>query len=178
MDFDSLLKLARSGDREAKERLFARVRPILRAFLRRKVDNDNDASDLTQDAWVLMAGAFKRFRGETDVQFLAWGRRIAANVFCDFLARRRPPTGPLPDDVAGASNCPLSWLARAEDMARLREAIDELPEKYRVVIEGRLFEQLTPTELAGRLGWPRSTVSVYQMRAVAWLARRLRGTNR
>jgi RNA polymerase sigma-70 factor (ECF subfamily) len=176
MDLDSLLKDARGGDQEAQNSLFARVRPILRAFLRRTVGSDDDASDLTQDAQKRMAGAFDRFRGETDVQFLAWSRRIAANVCCNFLARRRLPTRPLPDDVAEATCGPLSWLARAEDVTRLREAIDELPEKYRVVIEGRFFEELSPAELARRLGWPRSTVSVYHMRAVEWLARRLRGT--
>jgi RNA polymerase sigma-70 factor (ECF subfamily) len=176
MDLDSLLKHARGGDREARHRLFAQVRPILRAFLRRKVEAA-DASDLTHDALILMDGAFDRFRSETGGQFVAWGRRIAASVFCDWLARKRLPTQPLPPNVPGTSASLLSWLAAVEDLARLRQAIDDLPEKYRVVIQRRFFDGLSPAELAKELGWPRSTVSVYQMRAVQWLAGRLRGTN-
>jgi RNA polymerase sigma-70 factor (ECF subfamily) len=177
MDLDSLLALARGGDKDARERLLLRVRPFLRALFRGWWVAADDASDLTQEVQIRMNRGFEQFRGETGDRFKAWGRRIAARVFYDFLARRRLPTVPLPDDVRDASSSVLSRMARTEDLVCLRDAIEQLPEKYRVVIKGRFFEGLSPQDLADRLGWPRSTVSVFQMRAVEWLAEKLRGNN-
>jgi RNA polymerase sigma-70 factor (ECF subfamily) len=173
MDLDQLLALARGGDVQAREALFRQLRPFVRAFFRRRVGQDS-ASDLTQDVQIRMNQGLERFRG-VGWQLLVWSRRIAARVFCDYLAQRSLPLEPLPADIPRRGTDDLERLVRAEEMARLRQALEALPEKYQVVIEARLFEGLPPVAIAQRLGCPASTVRVYSKRAVEMLSERLRG---
>src|SRR5262249_9013132 len=140
-------------------------------FFRRRVGQDS-ASDLTQDAQLRMDRGLARFRG-VGWQLLPWSRRIAARIFCDYLAPRGLSLASLPADVP----CPRTedgGLVRAEEMALLGQALEDLPEQYRVVIEARLFEGLPPVAIAQRLGCPPSTVRVYSKRAVEMLSARLR----
>src|SRR5262245_4728009 len=174
MDFDELLARARAGDLRARDLLLERLRLFVRAFFRRRVANADSASDLTQDVQLRMAQGLVRFRG-VGWQLLAWSRRIAARVFCDYLAQRGLPLEPLPPDIPCSSTDDLERLGRVEEMALLRQALEDLPEQYRVVIEARLFEGLPPVAIAQRLGCPASTVRVYSKRAVEMLSERLRG---
>jgi RNA polymerase sigma-70 factor (ECF subfamily) len=174
MDLETLLELARGGDCEAWDNLLRRLRPYVQTLLRRRVGNAADASDLVQDVQVRMNAGFSGFRGESAAQLLAWVRRIAANVFYDYLARRGPPLEPLPPDLAGPRRIPGTPAIDSEDMARLAEALAELPEHYRVVIEARLFEGLSCVAIGRRLGCPAGTVRIISMRAVQRLSARLR----
>jgi RNA polymerase sigma-70 factor (ECF subfamily) len=176
MDLETLLARARAGDREAWEQLLARLRPYVRGLFRRQVRNDADASDLTQDVQARMHRGFPHFRGEAEGQLRAWVRRITANVYCAYLARRRPPAEPLPVELP----CPRGgaaggWRADAEDMDRLMEELAELPPPYREVVEARLFEGRSCVEIAVGLGCPPGTVRLRWKRAVERLAGRLGG---
>jgi RNA polymerase sigma-70 factor (ECF subfamily) len=173
MDLDQLLALARGGDPQARNDLLQLLRPFVRAFFGRRVGQDS-ASDLTQDAQLRMDQGLARFRG-VGWQLLPWSRRIAARIFCDYLARRGLSLDSLPADVPCPRTEDDGRLVRAEEMALLRQALEDLPEQYRVVIEARLFEGLPPVAIAQRLGCPPSTVRVYSKRAVEMLSARLRG---
>src|SRR5262245_43558088 len=100
MELAAMLDRARAGDQEAWNTVLARLRPFIRALLRRQVSQDADASDLTQQVQQRMAKGFGQFRGEGMAQLLAWTRQIAARVLIDYRRARPSPPAPLPADVA------------------------------------------------------------------------------
>jgi RNA polymerase sigma-70 factor (ECF subfamily) len=172
--FETLLDRARSGDLAARKELLGQVRPFIRAIARRLLHGDDEASDLAHEVLLRMDGGFASFRGHSSWQLLAWARAIGSNILIDRGRRPRLPTEPLPPDLgASVDNGPLSGLVHAEDMARLAEALERLPEHYRAVVQARLFEGISCVDIARRMGKTPVWVSVTCLRAVRCLRQEL-----
>ncbi len=122
-----------------------------------------EACDLTQDTFVRAFNAWNEFRG--DSQVYTWLYRIALNLCHNqqkrIVRRNRMERWSLdtsPDDdfeggrgpieVADERPLPLARLEGDEMRHRLREALAQLPENYRVVIVLRDIEGLTYDEIA------------------------------
>lgn len=122
-----------------------------------------EACDLTQDTFVRAFNAWDEFRG--DSQVYTWLYRIALNLCHNqqkrIVRRNRMERWSLdtsPDDdfeggrgpieVADERPLPLARLEGDEMRHRLREALAQLPENYRVVIVLRDIEGLTYDEIA------------------------------
>jgi RNA polymerase sigma-70 factor (ECF subfamily) len=176
MDLQLLLDRARAGDRAAWNELLGHLRPWVRALVRRRVPQDTDASDFTQEVQLRMDRGLARFQGETVAQLKAWARSISANLLCDHYRKPPPPVGPLPGPAEVAAPPPVAPAADADDMVRLLGALGCLPRHYRAVIEGRLFDKLSCEEIARRMGALPGTVRIWCMRAVEQLNRKLGGT--
>jgi RNA polymerase sigma-70 factor (ECF subfamily) len=171
---EPLLDRARDGERAAWEELLGRLRPIIRALARRRLRCDDEASDLAQEVLFRMDRAFAGFRGRSAGQLLAWVRTITANVIIDWMRAAPPAAEALPPDLAVAvQSTPASGLLRAEEMARLAEALLKLPEHYRAVVEARVFEGASCVDIARRLGQTPVWVRVTCLRAVRLLRQEL-----
>ncbi len=122
-----------------------------------------EACDLTQDTFVRAFNAWNEFRG--DSQVYTWLYRIALNLCHNqqkrIVRRNRMERWSLdtsPDDdfeggrgpieVADERPLPLARIEGDEMRLRLREALAQLPENYRVVIVLRDIEGLTYDEIA------------------------------
>lgn len=83
-----------------------------------------------------------------------------------------------PDDGAellpAAGDSPEGLLVRREQLGYLRDAIAELPERLRVVVEGYFFEQRKMLDIADELGVTESRVSQLRSEALALLRDGLR----
>jgi RNA polymerase sigma-70 factor (ECF subfamily) len=75
----------------------AQFRWSLRGFIRKRVQNDVVADDLTQDVWVRIARKLGELREVEKLE--SWIYQIARNVLTDFYRRQRE-TSELPDDLA------------------------------------------------------------------------------
>lgn len=129
-------------------------RAWVRALALRLARDANAADDLEQETWL------EALRGGGSARSLrAWlggivrhrarrshERETARRVREESTARRE--SVPSPDEL----------LARAEVETRLLAAVAELPEPYRVVVLLRHYDDLSPEEIAARLGEPGSTV--------------------
>jgi RNA polymerase sigma-70 factor (ECF subfamily) len=97
-----------------------------------------------------------------------WRRKCASSRFLAL----DPPTMtqfPSPDE----SHSPLVECQRSEAIVRLRAALARLPEKYRIVILLRDFEDLNFSEVAQRLGMTIPAVKTRHLRARQQMARLL-----
>jgi len=92
-------------------------------------------------------GAIATFRGTATVR--SWLYRIAINCALSWLRdhRREQPTE-LAEDALTASNPAPAKLAADDDHARLRRAIEQLPPKQKLVLELRVFDDLSFKEVA------------------------------
>jgi RNA polymerase sigma-70 factor (ECF subfamily) len=174
-ELDTLLEQARAGNRIAWNTLLQQLRPFVRRLCRRKARDDVEASDLTQDVLARMDRGFEQFRGTAIAQLFAWTRQITARYLKDRSLGVRPPPQPLPPELADpCGRSPVRPLIDAEDMARLAAALEELPDNYRLVVEGRLFEGLSCVALARRTGHTDEWVRVTCKRAVERLHKKLK----
>lgn len=179
-----LVARARTGDREAFEELFRRhYRQVYRVACR-VLPSAEEAEDAVQDAFVRAFRALGSFRGES--AFCTWVCRIAINVALRRARRLRAQPISL-GDVFGdggewepAGEPSLQSLVEQRAQAReLRQAVDALPVKHRLVVALRYFEGYSCEEIAELLGcsvgtvWSRLHYAHRKLRA--WLTAARRG---
>jgi len=173
------LEALRSRDPEAVRRYIYGNRDFLRSVLRRFTETEETARDLLQETFFQALRSLPNFRGESKLS--TWLYSVAKNVA---LARyrkdkRRSPleeetltrvaarqkSAPTPPSGESPSWDPAEETARSEETALVHEALEELPENYRTVIELRDLEELSTEETAERLGLTRVNVRVRLHRA-------------
>lgn len=160
MSEDQLLAAARAGQAEALGLLFQQYRPYLSGvaaqILRDKLPSDG--SDVVQDGFVTALKNIATFRGQCRPELLAWLTGIVRHLAIDRL-RQPGRAHPLPDASPMApGSSPGHQLLRREQAARVRAAVERLPEPYRQVIVLRTFEKLSFEEIAQRLNRKPATI--------------------
>lgn len=136
--------------------------------------DDHAAEDVVQEAFLRAARYFASFRGE-DAK--PWLLAIIRRVSFDWLAKRRSTAAATyeaslhdrPDESAN----PELLADRNFELARVRQALDELPPDYREIIVLRELEGLSYKEIAGVADLPIGTVMSRLSRARGQLQSRL-----
>src|SRR5512135_1123003 len=102
-------------------------REFVYAVARRIVNSPEAADDVTQDALLLAYRHRDAFRG--DSRYRTWLYRIASTTALGFLRKRRRSRVTYCDQVAELPTelSPEQEAASREELARLAEAVDELP---------------------------------------------------
>jgi RNA polymerase sigma-70 factor (ECF subfamily) len=142
-----LVERFRAGERTAFDQLVRRHQRGMWHLVRRYVRSEADAADVTQQAFVRAFRGLASFRGAASVR--SWLYRIAINCALSWLRdhRREQPT----EIAEGALTDHHHAPARIEGdqvNARLREAISQLPPKQKLVLELRVFDDLSFKEVA------------------------------
>jgi RNA polymerase sigma-70 factor (ECF subfamily) len=163
-------------------RLLARLRigPELRGQL--------DASDAAQQTLLLAHARRQQFRGQTEVEFRGWLRRILANHLADLFRRigrregfdapslevelERSSAG-LDGHLATADPAPDEQAVAAERLLRLTRALDGLPADQATAIELHHLHELTVPEVARHMGRTVASVAGLLRRGTAALRSRL-----
>lgn len=137
----------RAGERAAFDQLVRRHQQGVWRMVRRYVRRDADAADVTQLVFVRAFKGLSSFRGAASVR--SWLYRIAINCSLSWIRdhRREEPTEIAEDALTEAPVAP-GRLAAGEDHARLRSAIAQLPPKQKLVLELRVFDDLSFKEVA------------------------------
>ncbi len=150
-DDNRLLQQVVQGDRQAFAVLVRRHQRTVFHVAWRYVGDDEDARDVTQAAFVRAWQNCASFRG--DSSFRTWLVQIAINLALNFRRdrsrRRQEPLGDeqttLPDPH---TQHPTDRIAHAETAEQLRQAVEALPPKQRMVVELRVHEGLSFKEVA------------------------------
>lgn len=183
-DYD-LVARALEGDQSAYTRLRNKYWRPIQSMLGRMIRNPNDAEDLTQEAFIKAFNSLHTFN--TEYAFSTWLYKIASNNCIDYLRKRRLKTvsidapvqtrdGEMQMEIADPNALrPDIPLTSAERTEVLQEAIRNLPEKYRIVIELRHEKEMEYADIAEMLGLPLGTVKAHLFRARALLLKRLQG---
>jgi RNA polymerase sigma-70 factor, ECF subfamily len=146
-----LVERFRAGERRAFDELVRRHQRSIWRVARRYLRNDADASDVAQQTFVRAYRALDGFRGAASVR--SWLYRIAINLALNHLRdHKREVPGGAGEEVGEqrltrSATGPQQIIAD-EEAARLRAAIAELPPKQRMVLELRVFEDLSFREVA------------------------------
>jgi RNA polymerase sigma-70 factor, ECF subfamily len=143
---DDLVAAVAAGDRQALELLYRRHAPWLAGRLAARTSSRDLAEEALQDTFVAAWRGARAYHGSGEVPAWLWGiarRRLAS------LARRQP-RGSLALDTAGERADPASGPEEAalgrDASARIRRAVEHLPDEQRaaitaVVYQGQTIEQ-------------------------------------
>ncbi|MBP7243481.1 RNA polymerase sigma factor [Amaricoccus sp.] len=168
---DELIRRYALGDAVAARTLVERHAPRLLAVARRMLGDAAEAEDVAQETMLrLWRGASAWRPGEAGVG--TWLYRVASNLCLDRLRRRRP-TGELSDDAPDDRPTAVATLARADRAAALDAALALLPERQRLAIVLRHFEERGNPEIAAALGVSVEAVESLLARGRRALAARL-----
>src|SRR5215470_4501645 len=147
------------------------------SYAYRLTNNEADARDLTQDAFIRVFRAWQSFRPGTS--FLAWIYRIVTNLYRDELRRRKGVfTQPLPEDnqpqEAGTPrHDPIAAMHERELSASMERALGRLTPEQRSVILLADVEDYSYQDIANVIGCSIGTVRSRLHRARAQLRKLL-----
>src|SRR5919202_3831876 len=153
-----LVKLARTGSREAAAELFSRHWRDAWCAAFAVTGRREMADDVAQDAFERAFAALSRF--DERRPFAPWLHRIVVNRCLDLLRRERRLTG------GEAELERLEWYDDSRGDADLLEAVAGLSLQRRVVIVLRYGLGYSPAAIARLLGVPTGTVNSRLARAL------------
>lgn len=167
-DLSDLVLAARDGDQAAFAQLVEATHRDTFTLAVRLTGNEEDARDVTQEAYLRAYRGLSRFRG--DAQFSTWMYRITANCASTYLGRRsRHRHDPLPDaaDVIDLrADADPELRSDASDLRdRLLAALESLPPKLRAVVVLRDVYELSHDAIAEELGISATAAKVRLHRA-------------
>ncbi len=162
-----LIARAKAGDTQAFETLVSSYAPFVFNVALRTLGNSAEAEDIAQEAFVRVWRNLKSFRG--DAQFKTWLYRIVTNLCYNRLPRLKKELSALdPDeqiDLADTTPSIERDLVDVELRAQLHNAIDQLPESYRLLISLRHLQGMSYAEIAKATNLPLGSVKTGIFRA-------------
>jgi RNA polymerase sigma-70 factor, ECF subfamily len=167
MEDQALVKAAQRGTMEAFEELVSRHRDKLYARAFSMMRNEEDAVDLSQEAWVKGWQRLNQFQGEAS--FVTWMTRIVINLCLDQLRKQKRTRADsieqLDEELGGVERQmpvvnpnPTERLERSELRQRIDRALNQLSYEHRTVLILHEFEELEYKEVAKRMGCSIGTV--------------------
>ncbi|MGD8749716.1 MAG: sigma-70 family RNA polymerase sigma factor, partial [Balneolaceae bacterium] len=174
LEDDVLVKKAIGGDESAYKEIVKKYERALYFHILKMVKDREQVEDLVQETFVKAFDNLNTY--STNYAFSTWLYRIATNHTIDYLRKKKLKTlsidepvktrdgdmeMQLPDESAKTDR----GIIRKQRQKIVRQAIKDLPEKYRKVIEMRHMEEKSYQEIAEVLDLPLGTVKAHIFRA-------------
>lgn len=175
LDDAALVACVRDGERDAFREIMRRCNQRMFRVVRGVIRNEAEAEDVVQEAYVHGYEKLGSFRGEASLA--TWLTRIALNEAYGRLRRRRDSVDIDDIDTSAPAaqliafpGCvldddPAEEAARAQLRRMLEQAVDELPEAFRLVYVLRDVEGCSVEETASVLEIRPETVKTRLHRA-------------
>ena len=183
-DVEHAVQLLQRGDDAALEQALALLQTTVFSFSMRVCGQREDAEDTMQEVLLKSVPHLPKF--DSPKALVVWLYKVAKNR-C-LMSRRRSKFAPNPDlsleelmpdrreleqlGTDGSIN-PEAFAIRSEQAGRLRDAIQQLPPQYRIVLVLRDMEGLTDDEVAEIAGLRSGTVRVRLHRARLFVRKEL-----
>jgi RNA polymerase sigma-70 factor (ECF subfamily) len=159
---EALVARLKAQDESAYEEVVRLYGGRMLAVARRFLQQEQDAQDAVQDAFLSAFKAIDKFEGSSKLS--TWLHRIVVNAaLMKLRSRQRHPERPIEDllpkfDTEGHRHAD-GWATTIDTTARdretrefVRQKINELPDSYRTVLLLRDIEELSTDEAATQLG--------------------------
>lgn len=174
LGFNIVLERARKGRQESLMRLYDLCCGTVFNASYRIVLNAQDAEEITQDAFLKTFASLDSFSG-SERDFVAFVKTIAINKSIDlFRKHSREPfyeeidykTSEIEDNDDDFEDLPIE---------KIKEALNNLPDGYRLTITLRLIDGMEFSDIAKRMGIKESTVRSQYARGLEKLRTTCRG---
>ena len=163
----ALVRAAQKGDTDAFEELVARHRDKIFARAFSMMRNEEEAIDLSQEAWVKGWQRLAQFQGESS--FATWITRIVINLCLDELRKQKrhhmesiegmdEESGGVERHMPVITVNPTERLERGELRQRIDRALGQLSHEHRTVLVLHEFEEMEYKEIAKAMNCSIGTV--------------------
>jgi RNA polymerase sigma-70 factor (ECF subfamily) len=170
---DRLVAEAQRGNTQAFGRIFDEYSGPIYRFIASRVNHPSDAEDLTQLVFVKALEALPRYEAR-GIPFGGWLFRLARTAIIDQIRTRREHLSLVAVTTRESEETgPEAMADLHDDLDRVAEALAELTDDQREVIELRFFAGLSVAETAEAMGRHDGTIRGLQFRAIAALRRSL-----
>src|SRR5437867_13356442 len=154
---EKLVRRAQRGDMAAFEELVARHRDKVFARAYSMMRNEEEAIDLSQEAWVKGWQRLRQFQGESS--FGTWLTRIIINLCLDQLRKQKrqrtesieamsEESGGVERHMPVLTVNPTAGLERQELRQRIDRALNQLSYEHRTVLVLHEFEEMEYKQIA------------------------------
>lgn len=164
---ETLVQMSQQGDLAAFEELVARHRDKIYARAFSMMRNEEEALDLSQEAWVKSWQRLKQFQGQSS--FGTWLTRIVINLCLDQLRKRKRQRaesieemdeehGGVERQMPVVTVNPTERLERGELRQKIDRALAQLSYEHRTVLILHEFEEMEYKLIAKQMGCSIGTV--------------------
>lgn len=163
---EELVRRVGAGDKRAASEIVRRHLPRMVGLARRMLGDPAEAEDVAQEVFLRVwkhAAAWK----PGQAKFETWMHRVAMNLCLDRLRRRGRQGGEVSPETPDARASATRALDDRQRRDRVREALQDLPERQRAALVLCYYQERTNIEAAEILG-----VSVDALESLLSRARR------
>ena len=184
LDDQQLVQASKLGDQDAFSQLVLRYQRRIFNLVYRIVQHYEEASEITQDAFLAAWQGLPSFRG--DARFATWLYRIAYNCALKQVEAHKRDKAlqavlqaeQALDGLDDRQRDADAGLAAREQQAVVQEQLSYLPAKYRIVLILRHLQEMTYEEMADMLKMPVGTIKTHLFRARNLLKERRQALSR
>ncbi|MFA8435513.1 MAG: RNA polymerase sigma factor [Marinifilaceae bacterium] len=145
------------GDAKAQFQLYKLYYKAMYNTCLRIVKEQQEAEDIMQEAFLAAFKSMHKYKGE--VSFGAWLKRIVVNRSIDYLKKKKIDLCPIDEKLYKLSNSDHNSDSELhlEQVEKVKKAMNQLPDGYRVILNLYLLEGYDHEEISGILGISGST---------------------
>ena len=166
---------SKNGDQDAFSLLVQHYQRRVFNLVFRMLQNYEEASEVTQEAFLAAWQGLPSFRGEA--RFSTWLYRIAYNCALKQLETRKREralqTALQAEQMVDDEDPKNALLEMLDNQEMVQEQLSQLPPKYRIVLILRHLQDMTYEEMAEVLTMPVGTIKTHLFRARNLLKERL-----
>jgi len=172
-----LVQNALNGNSKAYEKLMNRYKRNVYYIAFKFLNNEIDAEDVTQECFMKAFASLDKY--EAKFAFSTWLYKIASNTCVDYIRKKKFETLSLQSNINNHNNdeetpiqindtkfhTPDLGLEKKERVEIINKLVNKLPEKYRLLIELRYFQELSYEEISENTNLAIGTVKAQLHRA-------------
>lgn len=136
------------GDSSAFEEIVTRYKKLVYSVVYKMISDREEVNDVSQEVFIRLYKSLEKYNPEYKMS--TWIVKITSNLCLDTLRKKKQDTVTL-DDAIGVSSdvdTPEETLIKNQRSLLLKNAINELPEKYKILIvlfhnNGMSYEEMT-----------------------------------
>lgn len=162
-----LVERCKANDRKAQMKLYKQYCEGMFCVAMRFLKNEDNAEDVVQEAFIKAFMKLDQYRGE--VTFGAWLKRIVINKCLDHIKASKMIFSEIKENslhIVEDDDWSVEEVISADDV---RNAMEELPEKYKYVVKLFLVEGYDHQEIAQILELKEATCRTRLLRGKGYL---------
>ncbi len=180
-DYELVKRAREEGDQDAYAQLMGRYKDSVYYVLLRMVYNEEDAEDLTMEAFGKAFNNLEKY--DPNYSFSTWFYRIAINNAIDFIRKKKRAKSssdktvsldkPINTDegdtikrtLEGKNPDPERQYIKEQRKEMIRKVVEQMTDRHRKLIELRYFNEYSYKEIAKELDKPLGTIKAQLYRA-------------
>lgn len=145
---EELVSRCLNGDSSAFEEIVSKYKKLVYSVVYKMIPDREEVNDISQEVFIRIYKSLDKYNPEYKMS--TWIVKITSNLCLDTLRKKKQDTVVLDEAIGVSSNAdtPEEALIKNQRTQLIKNAIDELPQKYKILItlfhsNGLSYEEMT-----------------------------------